>query len=266
MHLIHKYRGVLEQGFMPICVGDGFDIELLAEASLEAGARAIEITCRRRNALREVERVKKRFSQLLVLAGSVVDDGVLLRHLQRQRPDMPSIQHLMDAGVDGIVSALPLTRETIARVSASHLVIPGVETPTEAVAALETGAQFAKLFTADLMGGADRARRLTCAATHGLLPLFVTGGITQQRIAEYLSAGVAMLGSGWDVLLGEEYRELQQRPDRAKLVAALKGFLNTFQSSRIACQPAWSAIPQMDDRTFLNSLSHYVPVQFTEAR
>ena len=48
--LIGKYRKILEQGFMPICVGDRFDIGILAQAALDAGASAIEITSRRSGA------------------------------------------------------------------------------------------------------------------------------------------------------------------------------------------------------------------------
>jgi len=172
---------------------------------------------------------------------------------------MPSIAQLLDAGVDGIVSALPLRLETIGRLSQKHLVIPGVESVTEAVQAVEHGAHFAKLWTADLMGGQQRARRLTCAPTHGLLPLFVTGGVTQDRIHEYLEAGVAMLGSGWDVLLGDEYGALQEKPDPAKLSAALKRFLTTFQSSRSSIRPEWKSPEALNDQQFLQSLTHYVP-------
>lgn len=258
-----KYRRVIEQGFMPICVGDRFDIHLLAEATLQAGGKAIEITCRRRAALKEIESVKRKYTDLLVAAGSVVDDGVLLQHLQRRQPEMPSIQQLLDAGVDGIVSALPLQLDTIARLSRTHLVIPGVETLTEAVQAIEHGAHMAKLFTADLTGAADRVRRLTCAATHGLVPFFVTGGITESKIREYLHAGVTMLGSGWDILLGDEYSSLQDRPDVAKLSASLRRFLEAFATHRVATQPVWREAAQLSDASLLERLSHYVPVAWT---
>jgi len=258
-NLIQKYRRVLEQGFMPICVGDRFDIGVLAKATLEAGASAIEITCRRADARAEIQRVKREFPSLLILAGSTVDEGPLLQCLQRRLPQMPSIGQLLDAGVDGIVSALPLRLETITKLSSTQLVIPGVETPTEAMQAIEHGAHLAKLFTADLMGGHERVRRLTCAATHGLLPLFVTGGITGPRIADYLDAGVTMLGSGWDVLLGAEYRAMQDHPDPAKLTLALKNFLDSFQSRRATLNPMWSSSRDLSDQQFLQSLAHYVP-------
>jgi 2-keto-3-deoxy-6-phosphogluconate aldolase len=260
--LIRKFRLVLEQGFVPICVGDRFDIQVLARASVEAGVKAIEITCRRPNARAEIGLVKRDFPQLVVLVGSVVDEGPMLKHLRRRQPQMPSIADLLDAGADGIVSALPLRPETVARVSRTHLVIPGVESMTEVVQAVEHGAHFAKLFTADLMGGCDRVRRLTCAATHGLPPLFVTGGIIQRRIRDYLEAGAAMLGSGWDVILGDRYAALQDRPNQAEMAVALRGFLDAFHASRTKLMPTWAESAHMSDNAFVASLAHYVPVEW----
>lgn len=262
INLISKYRAVLTQGFMPICVGDRFAIDVLADCVLNAGATAIEITCRRPDALAEIARVKKAHPDLLVLVGSVVDDGPLLAHLQRRRPSMPSLAMLADAGVDGFVSALPISLESVASWSRTHLVVPGVETPTEAVQALERGAHFAKLFTADLMGGAARAARMTCAATHGLIPLFITGGVTRERIADYLNAGVAMLGSGWDVILGEQYQSLQESPRPNVMAGALREFLRTFQSHRETLAPEWTSSRSQSDRDFLAARSHYVPVSW----
>lgn len=260
--LIKKYRVVLEQGFVPICVGDRFHIEVLADAVSKAGARVIEVTCRRPGVLREIMAVKKSFPELLVMAGSVVDDGPFLQHLQRRLPDMPSIRQLMEVGADGIVSALPLRCEMITAISPDCLVIPGVETATEAVQAIESGAHFAKLFTADLMGGDRRVQRLTCAATHRLLPLFITGGITLEKIVGYLGAGAALLGSGWDIILGQRYQDLQDRPNVGQLSAALKTFLQQFAESRTSISPGWKEGQLLDDAAFLMRQEHYVPAQW----
>jgi 2-dehydro-3-deoxyphosphogluconate aldolase/(4S)-4-hydroxy-2-oxoglutarate aldolase len=257
--LVAKYRAVLTQGFMPICVGDRFAIDVLADCAAGAGARAIEITCRRPDALREIASVKKSHPNLLVLAGSVVDDGPLLSHLQRRRPSMPSLAMLADAGADGFVSALPIRPNSVAAWSPTHLVIPGVETPTEAVQALEHGAHLAKLFTADLTGGPARAARMTSAPTHGLIPLFVTGGITRSRVGDYLDAGVAMLGSGWDVILGERYHALQESPRPAVMAAALEDFLRAFQSHREVVSGDWRTSGTLSDLEFVASRPHYVP-------
>jgi len=261
--LTQKYLAVHRQGFMPIFVQDQFDARLLVDCAVAAGAEAIEITCRRSAVLEEVRWARKAHPQLTIVAGSVVDDGPLLSNLQRRRPDMPSIDALLAAGVDGVVSALPLRLKTIERVSRTHLVIPGVETMTEAVAVVEAGAHFAKLFTADLLGGSARVARMTCAATHGVLPLFVTGGITLARIEEYVKAGAAMLGSGWDVILGSDYVSLQKTPDQAVIAGALVSFLSGMLTARHSLPDTW---PDVNSADYAHRLRHFVPSSALEGR
>ena len=137
--LAENYVTLHRQGFVPIFVADRFDAVLLAEAAVAAGAEVIEITCRRRSVCDDIERIKKAFSELIILVGSTVDDGPMLDFLQWRRPDMPSIDRLCDLGVEGIVSAMPLSLDTVARLSQTHLVIPGVESITEAVQAVNAG-------------------------------------------------------------------------------------------------------------------------------
>lgn len=252
-----RYLNVHRQGFVPIFVHDAFDARMLADAVVTAGSNVIEITCRRPNALAEIRAVRRAHPTLTILAGSVVDDGPLLNHLQRRQPNMPSIHALLEAGVDGIVSALPLGPATIERVSRTHLVMPGVETASEAVAVVGHGAQFAKLWTADLSGGPARVARLTCAATHGLLPLFVTGGVTVERVGGYINAGAAVVGSGWDVILGADYQLLQKDKavDPVKLARACEVFFDAVTAARVDS----SRWPRSDDPAYAERLSHFVP-------
>ena len=50
-------------------------------------------------------------------------------------------------------------------------------------------------------------------ALHGLLPLFVTGNVTCEKIELYVQSRVALLGSGWDLLLANRYEMLQETPN-----------------------------------------------------
>ena len=131
--LVERYRIIHQQGFIPIFVSDRLDAVQLAEAAVAAGAKAIEITCRRAAVCDDIRRVRSAIPELLVLAGSVIDDGPIAEFLRAQRPRIPTLNQLCDLGVDGFVSALPLSLESIARFSTTHLLIPGVETVTEAV-------------------------------------------------------------------------------------------------------------------------------------
>ncbi len=112
--LAKRYVTLHRQGFVPIFVADRFDAVLLAEAAVVAGAEVVEITCRRSGVCDDIERSKRAFPELMILVGSTVDDGPMLDFLQRRRPDMPSIGQVCDLGVDGIVSAMPLSLDTVA--------------------------------------------------------------------------------------------------------------------------------------------------------
>ncbi|KQP18447.1 2-dehydro-3-deoxy-6-phosphogalactonate aldolase [Pseudorhodoferax sp. Leaf267] len=83
----------------------------------------------------------------------------------------------------------------IARAAAAGLVcVPGVATVTEAFAALAAGATALKLFPAELITPTVvRAMRAVLPRT---LALFPVGGITPERMADYLAAGVQGFGLG----------------------------------------------------------------------
>ncbi|MBN2293637.1 MAG: hypothetical protein JXM70_14505, partial [Pirellulales bacterium] len=183
--MAQRYRIVHQQGFLPICVDDRFDAMVLAEAAVQAGAKAIEITCQRARIREELFQIRRQLPELLVMVGSAVDEGPMLDFLKRRRPSMPSIDELIDLGAHGFVSAMPISLETIARVTQTHLFIPGVETPTEVVRAVEAGAHFAKFYNVIHLGEHLRVDLLMGPALHRLLPLMITGGVTREKIDSY---------------------------------------------------------------------------------
>lgn len=254
--LKEKYCLVHKQGFVPIFVNDSFDAVQLAQACLEAGATAIEITCRRNNVKDEIKRIRKAFPDLLIMVGSIVDDGPMLNFLKTRRPDMPSLEQLTQLDVDGFVSMMPISIGTIQKYSSTHMMVPGVETFADAVAAVQAGAHFAKFFTASNQGGPKRIALANCAAMHSLIPIFVTGGVTLDKVKPYVQAGTALLGSGWDVLLGDQYKNMQKNPDIKHLAAALKQFLDEMAESRSQFQ---SLNNNLQSSEYLKSLKHYMP-------
>ena len=254
--LAERYRTLYEQGFVPIFVNDSFDAVQLAEASVAAGAKVIEITCRRPGVVDEIKRIRKALPDVLVAVGSIVDDGPMLDFQKKRQPKHPSIAELVDLDVHGLVSMMPISLETIRRYSGTHLFVPGVQTLTEAVAAVEAGAQFAKFFDLALGGEQKRAGLMTCVAVHGLIPIFVTGGVTLEKIEPYVGLRTALLGSGWDVLLGDRYAAMQEKPDMAALTAGLKAFLDAMADARSRHVP----LPKDGNlQAFLDAVPHYHP-------
>lgn len=71
---------------------------------------------------------------------------------------------------------------------------PGVVTPSEAFAALETGASMLKVFPGDVM--TPKAVKSLCAVLPKGVQIVVTGGIDAGNIPDYLSHGAAGVGVG----------------------------------------------------------------------
>lgn len=255
--LIKSYTALHRQGFVPIFVRDELDAVMLTEAAVEAGAVAVEITCRRPDVVEEIRRIRKQFPDILVMVGSIVDDGPMLEHLKRRRPDMPSIDELIGLGVHGFVSFMPISIDTIARVSETHLIAPGVETMREGVAAAEAGAQFVKYFSTAALGGPDRVALLNSAATFGLLPTFITGGVTLERVGAFIEAGASLLGSGWDLILSNDYAAQREHPDPKALADRLRAFIEATQKAR--CNMASQFVLEAEDADYLRLLPHWHP-------
>lgn len=197
MDLRAKYDHLIEQGWIPIFVDDGRDAYRLTEACLAASVSTIEVTCRRPDALQEIRRIKARWPELTVLAGSTIDDDRIARYVAGRGTPLPAIDHLADAGADGFVSIFPFSSETISTYSSSHILVPGVSTLGEAYSSIVRGAHFAKM----VLTPAEVIGLYTSKPTHGVIPFLVTGNVTANQIDAYVKHGVVLLAGGWDIML-----------------------------------------------------------------
>lgn len=97
------------------------------------------------------------------------------------------------SGAQYVVS--PHLDENILRLCARYRIacMPGVFTPTEAVKALENGADILKIFPGDI------ATPKFIKALHGPLPqaqMMPSGGVSLENAAEWIKAGAVALGAG----------------------------------------------------------------------
>jgi 2-dehydro-3-deoxyphosphogluconate aldolase/(4S)-4-hydroxy-2-oxoglutarate aldolase len=153
--------------------------EALAEILVDAGLDIVEITFTVPDAASVIARVRKRFPAVLVGAGTVTTAA--------------AAEQAIGAGAEFLLSPAlsPGMVETARRHGA--LAVPGAYTPTEVVAALESGAQLIKLFPADV-GGPAHLRALRAPLPHArFLP---TGGVRPDNVAEWFAAGAAAVGIG----------------------------------------------------------------------
>ena len=180
----------------------------LTAALLEGGLLAVEITMTTPNALSAIRAASQAFAgQALIGAGTVLDAA--------------TARQCIEAGAEFIIS--PITRPEI--VSAAHEsdrpVMLGAFTPTEAQTAHEAGADFIKLFPADILGPAG-VKALRAPLPH--LKIVPTGGVDLSTIADFFKAGASAVGAGSSLISGriladEDWPELT-RQARAFVQAA----------------------------------------------
>jgi len=184
----------------------------VAQALVDAGVLALEITVDEPSAIETIARLHERFgSQLMVGAGTV------LRKLDAE--------DAIAAGADFIVSPV-FIRDVLKLCDGTDvLYVPGAVTPSEIFAALDAGARAVKLFPASAM--TSTVIRDTLEPFRNLHPVFMlTGGLDSAKIPAYLSAGVSIFGVGGAVLaqedlVGKQYAHIGVRAGR--VLAAMKG-------------------------------------------
>lgn len=164
----------------------------ITEACIEGGVAAIELTFTVPLAHKVIEELSKRYSndEIILGAGTVLD------------PETARIAIL--SGSQYIVSPC-LNIETVRLCNRYRIpVMPGIMTITEAIEAMEAGADILKLFPGDLFGP-DFIK-----AIKGPLPyvqIMPTGGVDVSNAAKWISAGAVAIGAGGS-LTGGSYEEI----------------------------------------------------------
>ena len=150
-------------------------------ALADSGFGLIEVPLNSPDPLDSIERLARALGgRVLVGAGTVLDPADLNR--------------VADAGGRMIVSP-HMDLEVIRAAAARSLVaIPGVATPTEAFAALRSGADALKLFPAEML--APAVLRALLAVLPPAVRLLPVGGISPDNMGPYLAAGAAGFGIG----------------------------------------------------------------------
>jgi 2-dehydro-3-deoxyphosphogluconate aldolase/(4S)-4-hydroxy-2-oxoglutarate aldolase len=152
----------------------------VAQALLAGGVEVMEVTFTVPGAVRVLEKVADRLGDRVFLgAGTVLD------------PE--TARQAILAGAEFIVA--PNVNRKVIRLCRRYgkLVMPGALTPTEVVAAWETGADIVKVFPSELTGPAYLKALRAPLPQVRLMP---TGGVNLQTAEAYLQAGACALGIG----------------------------------------------------------------------
>src|SRR5277367_2982413 len=177
---------ILQIGIVPVVrASSSAEARAAAEAVCKGGIPVVEITMTVPGAVEVIRELAKHASgELLVGAGTVLN------------PEQA--QRCLDAGAQFLVSP-GFNAKTVALAAAEKiLIMAGALTPTEVIAAWDSGADFVKIFPCGTVGGAKYIKALKGPLPE--IPMVPTGGVNLQTAAEFLEAGAAALGIGGELV------------------------------------------------------------------
>lgn len=157
-----------------------FDAPAIARALVAGGVRVLEITLNSHGALAAIEAVRS-----LEIPGLVVGAGTV-----RTAPDAHAA---LAAGAQFLVA--PNFNQGAVEVAqaAGVSMVPGVATPSEAVAAWEAGCELLKFFPAAALGS-NYLKLIRDPLAD--LKFMATGGVDTGNVAEFMRAGAVAIGVG----------------------------------------------------------------------
>jgi len=177
-----------EIGILPSVRVASRDLALFAaETVYGAGIPIVEITLTIPGALEVINDLARRFPDMVVGAGTVLDEE--------------SARRCVDAGARFLTSP-GLVRKVVAYAKLTNVVaLPGALTPSEIIAAWKAGADLVKLFPTAQIGGSQYVRALKVPLPQ--IPLIATGGVNQLTASDSILAGATAIGLGGELLPNE---------------------------------------------------------------
>jgi 2-dehydro-3-deoxyphosphogluconate aldolase/(4S)-4-hydroxy-2-oxoglutarate aldolase len=164
-----------------------------AETVYSSGIPVVEITLTIPGALDVIDDLAKRFPDMAVGAGTVLDEE--------------SAELCIDAGARFLTSP-GFVPEVVAFANRVNVVVlPGALTPTEIIAAWKAGSDLIKIFPTGHIGGIQYVRALKVPLPQ--IPLIASGGVNQLTAFDYIQAGATAIGLGGELLPKEALHFLQ---------------------------------------------------------
>jgi 2-dehydro-3-deoxyphosphogluconate aldolase/(4S)-4-hydroxy-2-oxoglutarate aldolase len=184
----------------------------VARALQAGGVTAMEVTMTTPNALEVIRAVTTELgSRILMGVGTVLD--------------AETARMAILAGAEFVVT--PVVKPEIIQLCNrySKPIVSGAYTPTEALTAHETGADFIKIFPADGLGpGYIKAIK----APLPQLEIIPTGGVDVQTTPEFIKAGCAAVAAGSSLVS----KEILKSKDWEKLTETARAFVVAVASAR----------------------------------
>lgn len=156
----------------------------LADALIEGGLPVAEITFRTGAARATIEAIAKARPELLVGAGTVLEEA--------------QVDAALDAGARFALSPGLDTAVLSHAASRGLPFAPGIMTPTDLQAALRAGCRMVKFFPAMPAGGPNMLKNIAAPYAHTGIRFNPTGGVTLDNLGDWLALKeVAAVGGTW---------------------------------------------------------------------
>lgn len=188
------------------------DALFAAEAVQSGGILIVEIALTVPGATEVISQLAKRYPELIVGAGSVLNADKAKTCLD------VGAQFLTSDGLHLAVVQFAAKNEVV--------IFPGALTPTEVITAWSEGCDFVKLVPCPKIGGETYFHSLH--TMYPQIPLIAAGGVNQDSASRYIVAGAVALGIGTALIPADAVRRLDV--DRIRELA--HRFLGYVRSAR----------------------------------
>ena len=233
MDLKNTISTLLRDGFILVFNQDKLDVVKTAEALMKAGVHNMEVTCRIKQPLEKLSRLRKELPDFATGAASLIDSPEMLQVYNKAHPEdpLPSIAQVVDAGACYLVSAVNFSDAGFEKFAGQLPMIPGCGSASEIVSQFSKGANLCKIFPAKQLGGPTFVKAID-PAIHKTISLVPTGGTNPGNIPDYIDVGVLVLGGSFSMiekatmkkiideqdynLLAEELKRIKQLIDRVR--------------------------------------------------
>jgi 2-dehydro-3-deoxyphosphogluconate aldolase/(4S)-4-hydroxy-2-oxoglutarate aldolase len=213
---------LLRDGFILVFNQDKLDVVKTAEALVKAGVNNMEVTCRIKQPLKKMSRLRKELPDFATGAASLIDSPQMLGLYNKIHPEdpLPSLDQVVDAGACYLVSAINFSDAGFEKFAGRIPMIPGCGSTTEIVSQFSKGANLCKIFPAKQLGGPVFVKAID-PAIHKTISLVPTGGTNAGNIPDYIDAGVLVLGGSFSMIEKATMKKIVDEQDYELLAGEL---------------------------------------------
>jgi 2-dehydro-3-deoxyphosphogluconate aldolase/(4S)-4-hydroxy-2-oxoglutarate aldolase len=223
MNIKSTIQTLLKDGFILVFNQDKLDVVKTAEALMQAGINNMEVTCRIKQPLEKMSRLRKELPNFATGAASLIDSPQMLELYNKVHPEdpLPSLEEVVDVGACYLVSAINFSDAGFEKYAGKIPMIPGCDSATEIVSQFSKGANLCKVFPAKQLGGPAFVKAID-PAIHKTISLVPTGGTNPGNIPDYIDAGVLVLGGSFSMIEKATMKKIVDEQDYKLLAGELK--------------------------------------------